>query len=232
MTTDRPSCVICRRLASDGYVTDTRCADRLREALDDIAEYWPEVIDPDGKRSSGNAGRRAPGFASGVPIDLSVSALLDPTLRWEKPGDLRYPPDVVFGWGDTLDDEIGCGRWLTLDDTARTLARHLNHITRQPWVADMWDEINDVATQMAAVVGDIPRRLIGPCPTSINIEVDGGTETTRCGARLYAPLSGDTIRCGRCGTRVDRGDWRQLGAQIKVAQREAAETRLVRRPAA
>lgn len=201
------TCACCRARPSDGYRTCTRCTDRLRDSLADIAEHWPMVLVP-ALAPPRPVARRAPGFGSRVPIDVGRIAITTPTLVATNPGDLHYPPAIVCGWAEIAHQEL-TGHPEYHGDivaAARYLAKQLGHITRQDWVGDMWPEIRDVARQIASTVGVDTRRLIGPCPNLL-----GGR---RCSARLYAPLAGDTIPCGRCGESYDRARWGWLGRLI------------------
>jgi len=209
-------CACCPHRPADGYRTCDRCTDRLREALDDIAEYWPMVLDAR-LAPAKEPGRRAPGFASSVPIDVGRMAILTPDLVWSKPGDLHYPPAIMAGWGSYLQEEL-TGEPAYYGDprqAARYLARNLGHVTRQSWVADLWPEVRDVAHQMASTVGVATRTLVGPCPTVTSVNDDDAE--TRCGTRLYAKATGDLIHCHACGESWQRPQWGRLRFQMAAA---------------
>lgn len=92
-------------------------------------------------------------------------------------------------------------------DLVRWIDRHLDHVTRQPWVADVADDLRELHDQLKPVTGDPGRRTIGACPNTI----DDGPTTRECGSRLFAPLRGDEIRCRTCGRTWPREEWLRLG---------------------
>lgn len=99
-------------------------------------------------------------------------------------------------------------------DLTRWLDQQLDWITRTDWVVELAAEIRDLVNQLKPYSGD-ERHLIGHCPNTI----DTGDTTTACGARLYAPVRGDTITCSNpaCRRQWPRSEWLRLGDLLDSA---------------
>lgn len=223
MDTDPTLCLICHRRQVDdpygiGERCDPACRDRLRELLDDLADWWPSLISPETLLpGSGGGGRRSPGFKSTPPLNLSVVALLAPRRgEVEQPSgaDLIHPPSVVEGLADLVwaergeEGPTGPGVWC-----ARYLAVNASWIARQGWLGEVWPQLHAVHEQVRQVMPDPPGRvLVGRCP---NLVDTGGR---KCGTRLYRPVEGDLIRCGGCGDEWRRPQWFGLGERIEEAK--------------
>jgi len=101
-------------------------------------------------------------------------------------------------------------------DTVRQLTgfldRHLDWLTRQDTVVDLFALLKDLTRQLRPVTGD-PSKRIGSCPNVI----DQGSATIECGAPLYAPIYGDTIRCWACHREWPAGEWTRLADILESA---------------
>ena len=208
--------------ADSGYRTCGRCHQRIHEWLS------PLTTDADGRPDSipglyamlsplpgvgGGGMRRAPGFASKSPANDHVIAITDPrTVRLEV-GDPQSVPGLLASWTALLIDEralIPPAR--TVGDMARVLDKHLDWITRQDWVEDFATELRELHSQLRSIGQQ--RRRIGSCPNTL----DDGATTRQCGATLYAPLYGDTIKCWAhdCGREWPRIEWLRLGRLLEA----------------
>lgn len=211
-------CVVCStpdrpRTAVEGLRVCGRDRDSLAQWLEDIAAWWPTLsVYP----TTGDGGRRAPGFRSTSPARDDVLAVTDRRVTWQEPGDLHHPPTVLAGWADVLRGELGHTYAPTgADHAAAYLRKHLAHVCRQEWVADMWPEIREVRNQLERLSPEPAKRvLVGRCP---NLVDTGGQHPEKCGTRLYLPATGSTIPCGGCGRRYERPEWRQLGEDMQEA---------------
>ncbi len=100
----------------------------------------------------------------------------------------------------------------------RWIDRHMDWLTRQDMVADVYDELGTLAAQLRPVTGTPGRKRVGLCPNTI----DEGQHTRSCKAPLYAPLRGDTISCRACGRKWHRPDWEKLGRMLQSGTDAAA----------
>lgn len=223
--TDRPdgACVTHRppdegrpwQRSDPGYRTCSACHQRLHAWLS------PITTDTDGRPDSiaglyaalsplpgvgGGGMRRAPGFGSRSPANDHIIAIGDKRTIQINPGDPISVPGVLTEWVTLLVEErslIPPGR--TVPTMARFLDNHLDHITKQDWVADFHAELRELHSQLRAIGQQ--RHRIGACPNTI----DAGDTTRQCGATLYAPVHGDQITCWSCGRQWPRDEWIRLG---------------------
>lgn len=218
MTDSRLMCVICSttakpRRAPDGYRTCDSCSDRIREYVQEIPGQYAALTDVEALfPQPGDDGRRGPGFGSRSPARDIVIAVTDWRTTWTEDDRLHNPLNVLRSWADQVREEVGEKRTSPADvhGEAALLVRRLDHITRQEWVADMWQEIRETRDQLRTIAGE-PRPVpIGRCP---NIPEGQARE---CGTPLYAPLYGDTITCRGCGEQWPRPRWQILGKTIGV----------------
>lgn len=222
------------RRAPDGYRTCNACADRIREALQEIpAQYARLTTTAALLPTTGDGGRRGPGFGSRSPARDVVIAVTDWRTVWAQDDRLHHPPSVLHGWAQMVRGEVGEARparcmCSTADDEpepercpaasqggachteAALLIRRLDHVTRQEWVADMWRELREVVDQLRTIAGEPHPTCIGRCP---NIPEDTGKE---CGTALYVRQGTDTITCRGCGRQWERREWLHLGRTIGV----------------
>lgn len=207
--------------SDDGYRTCSGCLDRLRDNLLDVAKRFGRLDATPG--ASGDYGSRgAPGFGSRSPASDTVIVMRDHRSSAEahvwKAGDGRIhreserPPLSVYGILETEAFNVAELRDMnppderTVPGLARWLDGQLDWLTRQEFVREFADTIHELLAQLRPLTGDA-RRPIGVCPNVI----DEGPATRPCGARLYAPLTGDSIRCGACSRTWHRSEWMRLG---------------------
>jgi hypothetical protein len=173
----------------------------------------------------GDVSRGAPGFGSRSPASDHIIAMRDPrsdrtATTWHG-GDRRFhmeserPVLSVFSELDLIAWHIADERSLehgpahpTVVDTAKFIDAHLDWLTRQPDIADHARVVADLVQQLRPVTGEPGRRPIGLCPNTVTTTDD---TTAECGAKLYAPLSGDTIECRTCAREWPRSEWLRLG---------------------
>ncbi|GAC1542700.1 MAG: hypothetical protein NVS3B12_30900 [Acidimicrobiales bacterium] len=211
------------RPADNGYRTCSGCYDSLRDYLAEIpARYAALNPQPGGGMEMG--GRGAPGFGSRPPASLHVIAMRDPRSSavarvWVgKDGRVHQESEQpVLSVLNVLDTEawtiaearnIVLAGDLDVPGLCRWLDSHLDWVTRQPTVVDLHTALRGLLGQLRPVTGEPGRRHIGLCPGQ---DGEDGGEVKPCGARLYAPLAGDEIRCGVCDNRWPRESWLQLG---------------------
>lgn len=232
------ACVLCPppresrpwRLADPGYVTCSRCLDRLRERLDDIADRYLR-LDPS-PQHGGDGGRDAPGFGSRSPASDHIIAMRDPRSSPDayvwlgSDGRLHReserPPLSVFSVLDTIAWEIAEARELSegpsglgVPDLVRWIDNHLDWLTRQPQVVEAAEALRRVQSQLKPVTGD-PLIKVGVCPNTI----DEGERTRPCRAPLFAPSDSspdDTIRCPACHRAWSRSEWLKLGELLDAS---------------
>lgn len=107
-------------------------------------------------------------------------------------------------------DQLGMG---TVADMVRWLDGQMDWITRQDMVTDFRDLLRTLVVQLRLATGDPSPRHIGLCPNT----VDDGEQTRECGARLYAPLKGDSIQCRTCSREWPRSEWLRLGDLLEAS---------------
>lgn len=219
------------RTADKGYRTCSVCLDRLRDELREIPDRYRILNAVPG--ASGDHGRGAPGFGSRSPAADHIIAMRDPrsgngdTATTWRGSDGRFhqeterPVRAVFTELDLIAWHIVETRGLahgpdqpTVDATARFLDNHLDWLTRQDDITDHATVIHDLAQQLRPATGEPGRRHIGHCPNQV---VKPDESITDCGAKLYAPLSSDTIECKTCGRQWPRTEWLRLGTMLEAS---------------
>lgn len=208
-TADKP------RRATPGYRTCDRCADRIREALTEIPDLYA-VLGTDAALlpAVNPGGRRGPGFGSRSPANDTAIALTDPRTTWTEDDRLHNPLVVVESWARMVREDVSESPPdgpATVHGEIQLLIRRLDFITRQAWVDEFWVEIREVWGQLRAFNGDRKPLPVGHCPSLLPT----GKE---CGTPLYAPLSGDVIKCRNkpCGREWTRRQWMHLGRTLRV----------------
>lgn len=215
--------------ADDGYRTCGGCYDRFRELLTDIPKRYARL---DTRPGAGvdHGGRGAPGFGSRSPgsdhiIVMRDARSSDVARTWlAADGRLHFesekPPRSVFAVLDTIAWDIaehrgvdGPGTNTLVVDLCRYIDRHLDWLTRHPLVAGAHRELRDLQSQLKPVTGDPGRRHIGLCPNVL----DEGEHSRECGAKLYAPIKGDSIECKACDRVWPREKWLKLGDLLESA---------------
>lgn len=125
----------------------------------------------------------------------------------------RSVPHVLESWVQLVAEERGVKPGAgTVPDLCSWLDRHLDWLSRQELIADLHEELRGLHRQLKTASG-APRRYIGLCPNTI----DEGEHTRQCGARLSAPLYGDTIECWACGRPWTRREWMRLGDLLEAS---------------
>lgn len=211
-------CAVCStvdkpRRATPGYRTCDRCADRIREALNEIPDLYA-VLDEDEALLPvvSLGGRRGPGFGSRSPANDHAIAMTDPRTTWTAEDRVHNPLTVVESWARMVRGDVGEkppeGR-ATVHGETRLLIRRLDFITRQDWVDEFWVEVREVRDQLRAFNGDRKPLPIGYCPTLLATGKD-------CRTALFAPPMGDTIRCNGCRREWPRREWMHLGQTLGV----------------
>lgn len=218
MTESTLMCAICStvkkpRRATPGYRTCNSCSDRIREAIDEIPGQYvaltttqallPQTFDD---------GRRGPGFGSRSPARDIVIAVTDWRTTWTEDDRLHNPLAVLRSWASMVREEVNeqPPDHTNVTTESDLLIRRLDHVTRQDWVTEMWQELRDCRNQLRTIAGE-PRPVpIGRCPV-----IPEGQDQ-ECGTPLYAPAHGDTITCRGCGEQWPRSRWQILGRSIGV----------------
>lgn len=216
--------------ADSGYRTCATCLDRIRDQLREISARYRLLNATPG--SSGDYGTRgAPGFGSRSPASDHIIAMRDPrtgrdATTWRgSDGRFHQEPEnpvlSVFTELDLIARHIAEARSIdhgpehpTVDATARFIDNHLDWLTRQDDIADHAGVIAELAAQLRPATGEPGRRHIGHCPNTVT---DPDSTTRECRARLYAPLSGDTIQCGACEREWRRPEWLRLGLMLDAS---------------
>lgn len=215
--------------ADVGYLTCGGCYDRFREILLDIPKRYLK-LDPRPGATLDHGSRGAPGFGSRSPGSDHIIAMRDTrssqVARTWLAGDGRLhleaekPPLSVHGVLDTIAWDIAEQRGVegpepssTVPDLARWIDRHTDWLTRDPMVVEVRQQLRDVQSQLKPLTGDPGRKAIGTCPNVL----DEGEHSRECGARLFAPLKGDSIDCRACGREWPREEWLRLGDLLEAS---------------
>lgn len=217
MTVDqRILCVTCSktppRRATPGYMTCDRCADLIRECLQEIPGLYATLEDDESLLPVvAPGGRRGPGFGSRSPANDLTIVLTDPRTTWTAEQPYHNALGVLESWARMVREDTGEappeGR-ATVSSEVALLIRRLDFVTRQPWVDDLWKELREVRRQLGDVSGERRPLPVGKCPTLV------GEKT--CGTPLWAPLDGDTIQCRGCRREWTRREWLHLGQTLGV----------------
>lgn len=221
------------RLADPGYRTCSSCYDRIHGLLspltmdkDERPDSIPglyELLDPTPGHSE--SGRRGPGFAPRSPASDHIIVMTDHRSRamligrdYDPETDgLTWPrsvPGGLYAIAADLKNRRGLTEPLPGTVTALSLLidAHLDWLTRQDDIDDVHSDLRELHRQLKTAAGS-PRRFIGLCPNTI----DEGEHTRACGARLFAPLYGDTIECWACGRPWTRHEWMRLGDLLEAS---------------
>lgn len=215
MTAPEPLlCVVCStpdrpRTAVEGLRVCGRDRDALAGWLEDIGRWWPSLsVLP----TTGDGGRRSPGFRSTSPARDDVLALTDSRTTWGEEGDLWHPPEVLRGWAGLVAEEMS-HNYLPdgVADSVKYLRDHLTWVCRQDWVVDMTAEIRDIRHQVERLSPEASKRVrIGHCPGPQD-------STDGCGTMLVANPAAEAISCRSCGAHWLRQHWPLLGRAMREA---------------
>ncbi|WP_018686507.1 hypothetical protein [Actinokineospora enzanensis] len=202
--------------AQHGYRTCDPCADRLRATLNELVELYALVDDAMVPGGGGAAARGAPGHGSRSPARDSVIVLTDPRTHAVEDDDPHSVLAVLSSWADNVRQDTGQdprGGPATVSGEVAVLVRWLDWATRQYWIGDLGQEVDELAHQLRAALGVQERTIpVGPCPARVT---DPGTgRLTTCGGPLRARLSVERIRCPRCRASWPRDRWDDLGGEL------------------
>lgn len=214
--------------ADDGYRTCSSCYDRLRDLLTEVSNRYRRLDPTPG--AGGEPGRGAPGYGSRSPASDHIIAMTDrrssaTAKAWigaDKRVHLEHerPPLSVHAELETLvwdvAEQRGLGdpdSWLDVFDLVRYIDTNLDWITRNQIVVDIHAVLRKLVAQLRPATGEPGRRHIGLCPNT----VDDGDHSRECGARLYAPLRGDSIECHACNRVWPRSEWLRLGDLLEAS---------------
>lgn len=227
----RPSnaCVTCKpprtnawSLAEHGWLICDGCYNRIESALTEINERY-FLLDP-APGGGASDGRGAPGFGSRPPANLSALVMRDhrssQTARvWfgqdgrvhredEAPGMSAW--STLATWSTEVCELRGFElRDRTVAELCYWLGTQLDWLGRQESIAEFERDVTRLVRQLRPMTGD-RRYPIGRCTQEFDDE-------SMCGARLYAPESGDTISCGRCDAEWPRSSWLDLGDELAAS---------------
>lgn len=228
---DRPAyaCQTCRPPKTDawtpaehGWLICDRCHDRLVDSLAEISQRFL-LLDP--RPGGGQSdGRGSPGFGSKPPASLSVLVLRDSrssqTARVWVGGDGRVHREdespgmsvraTLETWAVDVCELRGYEvRARHVHDMCSWLTSQLDWFARQESVVEFERDVSTLVRQLRPMTGD-RRYPIGRCTQEFDDE-------SVCGARLFAPTTGDTISCGRCDAEWPRSTWLDLGDELAAS---------------
>jgi hypothetical protein len=180
----------------------------LVELLCEIPALAGEV-EPSLIRSSLGAGPKVSGSRTEpLPYDDIVSKAL------------RDCRDVLASWAaDVIDqhpDRLHPPRFGTLP-TAAFLIRHLDWISEQEWVTDLYGEVRDRRQALRWAIDTRPTRRVdlGPCDLKTTCNVETHEEVTCKGIMRAVVHASDedlpaSISCTACGSTRQPSEWRAL----------------------
>jgi hypothetical protein len=206
----------------DGLRVCRRCADTYRDQLVEIPTLWAQLPTGDDwlvPVRDDQPPRSAPGPARAAPIDLTLAAITDPRTEWIEPGDLIAPATTLTKWAEYVHEQVGARGLASVYYVAGAcgyLGRWSEWTLRQDWTAGLVLAVAEVHRVLRAVTPGPGRSPVGVCP--------GPAVGTGCGARLWAPAVGDTVRCRRCGTSWSR---EELLAQATADRVQLVDTEAI-----
>ena len=184
---------------------------QLRHQIVDITRLW-RLLPDIGLSARDGAGRC--GANSTPPVRLDVLALLDPHTHPD--GDIPPAAAQLLAWAALIADERRLTPAATPDNALALLAVHLDHATRQPWVADFAAELRRIHHALRHLAGET-RSIVGTCHADDpDPQVDG-----ECGGPLvHQPVGDVAVVCLRCGD-----SWSQGGVDLALAQMSMIDER-------
>lgn len=206
-------CLLCNR-ATETQVCN-HCVQRLDQLLEAIVEYYallPAVLLPGSVLDDMPHGRRVDPPA---PVRLEVLDALDERLVVDTE-EYRGTLGILWSWARLIREErqLAAGDDPTVVTEIGFLRRHLPWVCEQPWVDEFEREIRLLHRSLRQATGETGPKPIGACPAeSIH---DGEVRT--CGAMLYAPITGDVVRCRHCRAQWTREQWQLLGKVIREGE--------------
>lgn len=185
------------------------------------------MLDPSPQGAAMDGTRGAPGFGSRAPGSDHIIAMMDRRSSAEShvwvaaDGKIHRedsnPPLSVFSVLDTWVWDVAERRDFdhrqlsSVKTVCQWLDNQLDWMCRQDSIVDFHEDIRKLLKQLRPVTG-AKAVYIGSCPN-----VPEGPRPVVCGARLYAPQTGETITCGACGQRWTRSGWEKLAQDLADA---------------
>ena len=220
-------------MAPRGYQCCDTCLDTIRANLADITRRYL-TLNPRPGANTDHGTRGAPGYSSRSPASDHVITMRDHRSKcspvvtvWEgadgrEHTEQDHPTRSIPAALSSLAAMVAEERDMTppatmqVPELGRWLDSQLDYVTKQEYVAEFADELWDLLAQLKPLTGDPGRKHIFKCPAVI----DEGEHTRECGALVYPPARGDTIRCPNyvaCRGEWPRPEWERLGKILQAA---------------
>jgi len=204
---------------STGAYLCNGCVQDLDETLVDIVERFYKLEPQPGRAEQQ---RPAPGFHSTPPMSMHVGAMRDrrsrPTITVAadgrpNPDDEPRPPLAtqreLGSWARTVAQDRGmrCPAGVVAE-LVTFLRRHLDWLSRQPWVDEFAAALRGLQGQLRTVTGDPPPEPVGYC---LDLVPDGIGGQRYCRHPIFMPDDTEprapdepirtlpTLQCGACG---------------------------------
>lgn len=221
--TESALCLTCadrgkQRHTAQGYLTCTPCADRIADTLTEIRQRHATLATPEALLPAITDDTRKTGYASQSPARDRVIAMLDTRTTAMRPGDPHSVLGVLRSWAELLREDTNQttpAEPTTVDSETKALQAWLDWITRQPWVADLADELRQLRDQLRSETGEPNPKPVGHC---INTWHNPDGHLVECEAPLFAPRAGTAIRCHACHREYDGLDL----VKLELAQEAAS----------
>lgn len=192
-----------------------RDRDRLEHMLREIPDLYA-TLDSRLESITTDNDRVKRGKLSGSPAlaRLDVIAMQDPRTmpatgtpdQWgytQADDDIWDVAGVMIQWSDCLADEHDIEHRATdINQAVHMLLGWFDQVCHSTWIDEFFREVKIIRRQLGRAHGERKPRPVGKC---INV-LDRGDHTIECGANLYLPVAGATIRCRDCGRRYDGAD--------------------------
>lgn len=166
---------------------------RLTQALREIPDQYAHMaaMDPSSSSEPERYGSpRAKHADPPAPVRLDVLAMLDPRTGWIGEGPLPVA-DMLASWCCLVAEECRTEQPTAhVTSTTAFLTRHVEWIVEQPWIDDLYHEVNEALAQLRQATGLSGPRKIGTCYL--------WTDDERCDGDLIQKPD-LTTECRRCG---------------------------------
>lgn len=195
MTTE---CVRCGGEVDGTAYVDTRCTDRARAQLAEIADMVGaarDIATGQARHSGSGGGTGKPG--SRLPLDLAATAKLDGVTAalgsWLRLVVAERGTDTadVSHWGDPI------------EGIAVKLGNHMEWLRHQRFADEFLTDVEAAARVVRGLArGRAEQRYLGPCGAETPFDLHGLDVTATCEGDVYAIVHSDgtTARTGRCKT--------------------------------
>lgn len=209
----------------DGYSVCDRCAERLRQTVGDIVEFYAVVGTAQLPTLETLAAHDVhvrvmrPALGPQSPASDHIITFRDSrTVSWE-PSDPHYPLAILTGWATYVREERHQTppASATLTSESNTLLFNWDWLCRieSDLMAEFARELREVRNQLGRVVGEEGPKSVGLC-----IEIIKTDEGPRdCDTPLYSPKTGRVIQCRNCKREYEGVDLVRL--RLAQAQRPA-----------